>query len=349
MSTESNNPTFNAGGDKPAAGGARRYRYSTASTTAAADATVLRAAAALPSVALDWNKITMALVAVGICFLALYRSELLGLTNIWYTDIGWSHGFVVPLISVFFVWARWDTLRRLTPKGTWVGLMLVLLATVGQMLFRASGTVQMSNLSVLVLLYGVVLFVFGWEHLRILWLPITYLVFAIPPPSPLYVAMTTPMQQIAASIGVTLLPLFGAMGLQHGTTIQVATAKGMMSLNVEEACSGMRMLVAFFALAVALAYSTNRPIWQKVFLALSALPIAILCNGLRVTLTGVLGAKLGEEWAHGATHETLGLLMLIPAMFMQLGLAWLLDKKFGLQWVLDRMFIEDAGSTGGTS
>src|ERR1700733_4817105 len=99
MSSESNNPTFNAGGDKPAAGGARRYRYSTG-----LPATALRAEIAAPglgtisdapSVALEWNKITLALVGVGICFLALYRSELLGLTNIWYTDIGWSHGFVV--------------------------------------------------------------------------------------------------------------------------------------------------------------------------------------------------------------------------------------------------------------
>jgi exosortase len=296
----------------------------------------------LSGLPLEWDRITWALVGAGVCFLLLYYNEIVGLTNIWYSDISWSHGFVVPLISIFFIWNKWETLRRLVPKGATVaGGLLVMLGVVGQVLFRATGTVHMSNLSMLVVMYGMVLYVFGWEHLKILWLPITFLIFAVPPPSPLYVAMTTPMQQIAAYLGVSLLPIFGAVGEQHGTVIRVATSNGMMSLNVEEACSGMRMLIAFFALAVALAYSTARPTWQKVFLAVSALPIAILCNGLRVTLTGVLGSHLGGEWARGATHETLGLLMLIPALFMQLGMAWLLDKQFGWAWVQKRLFIED--------
>jgi exosortase/archaeosortase family protein len=97
---------------------------------------------------------------------------------------------------------------------------------------------------------------------------------------------------------------------------------------------------------VALGYSTARPMWQKVFLGVSALPIAILCNGLRVTLTGVLGARFGEEWARGATHETLGLLMLIPALFMQLGMAWLLDRQFGWAWLQKRIFIDETPGGG---
>ena len=203
------------------------------------------------------------------------------------------------------------------------------MGVVGQILFRATGVLHMSTLSIVVVLLGTVLFVFGWEYLKILWLPLGYLVFAIPPPKPLYVAMTTPMQMIAAKTGVIILALFGTEAQQQGNLIDVFNGTpNPLRLNVEEACSGMKMLVAFFALAVALAYSTARPMWQKVFLAVCALPIAILCNGLRVALTGEMGVRLGQQWTEGKTHEYVGMLMLIPALFLQLAMAWVLDRLF---------------------
>jgi exosortase/archaeosortase family protein len=137
------------------------------------------------------------------------------------------------------------------------------------------------------------------------------------------------MQQIAAELGVQLLPLFGGSGERHGTVIDVVFGSHHLNrLNVEQACSGMRMLVAFFALAVALAYSTDRPTWQKILLACFALPVAILCNGFRVTLTAVMAHHLGDQYAAGNAHEYLGLVMLGPALFMQLGVAWVLDRLF---------------------
>jgi exosortase len=201
---------------------------------------------------------------------------------------------------------------------------------VGQVLYRATGTAHMSMLSILVVLMGTTLFVLGWDYLKILWLPIGYLVFAIPPPNTLYAALTIPMQQIAAEVGVWFMPLFGSEAHRMGTIIQVMKSGGgePVTLEVEQACSGMRMLVAFLALAVALAYSTPRPVWQKVFLAVSAVPIAIFCNALRVTLTGIMVAKVNPHWGEGNAHAYFGLLMLIPAMFMQLALAWVLERLF---------------------
>jgi exosortase len=137
------------------------------------------------------------------------------------------------------------------------------------------------------------------------------------------------MQMFAAVFGVWLFPLFGIDAMRSGTVINlIAAGHKPMQLNVEQACSGMRMLVAFFALAVALAYSTNRPTWQKLTLAACALPIAIICNGFRVTMTGVLAVRVDEGWAAGKAHEYFGLLMLGPAMLMQLGVAWVLDRIF---------------------
>src|SRR5205085_1095578 len=138
---------------------------------------------------------------------------------------------------------KWETLRRLVPNGSWAGLYVLLLGVLGQVLFRATGLVQMSELSILVVLFGAVLFIFGWEHLKILWLPIAFLAFALPPPDPLYQQLTSPMRVIAAHLGVQLLPLFGGEGIVGGTTIDVSFGGKHLArpLEVADACSGMKM------------------------------------------------------------------------------------------------------------
>jgi exosortase len=209
-----------------------------------------------------------------------------------------------------------------------VGAAVLLVAIGGQILYRATGVEHMSFISLPLVFFGLVLFVFGWEHLKVLWLPIGYLAFALPPPVSLYVKLTQPMQMIAAELGVQMLPLVGGSGERMGTVIQVTFGSVTKPLEVAEACSGMRLLVAFFALAVALGYSSNRPMWQKVTLAVCALPIAILCNGLRVMLTGLLVVKVSDSWGRGDAHGFFGLTMLVPALLLQLAVAWVLDRLF---------------------
>jgi exosortase len=275
-----------------------------------------------------WHWVWLALMVVGVAICVLYYITLAHLSQRWIRDAGWSHGFVVPLISAFFIYTKWDVLKELTPHGSIIGLGVLLIAIIGQVLFRATGLEHMSLLSLPLVFFGLVLFVFGWDYLKILWLPIGYLIFALPPPQSLYVKLTTPMQMIAAELGVQLLPLFGGEGLRHGTVIDVAFGNQATRLEVAQACSGMRLLVAFFALAVALGYSSNRPMWQKVTLAFFALPIAILCNGLRVTMTGFLSVKVSPDWATGDAHGFFGLTMLLPALLLQLAVAWVLDRLF---------------------
>ena len=129
-------------------------------------------------------------------------------------------------------------------------------------------------------------------------------------------------------MGLFLLRLMNYEADLSGTIINVYRGGVAIPLNVELACSGMKMLVAFFALAIALAYSTSRPVWQKVFLAACALPIAIFCNAMRVAFTALLVVHYGEQWAKGSAHAYFGLLMLIPAMILQISVAWVLDRIF---------------------
>lgn len=279
------------------------------------------------------------LVLGGSIFYLFYGIVIATLKNRWYSDPSWSHGFLVPLFSAFLVYQAWDRLVSLPIKPNyWLGLPLFLFACFGNIFFLIFGQYNSAHLSLLVCLIGLTLFLFGVDHLRILWLPICYLLFCIPIPEGLYVRMTAPLQELAAGGAATLLPLFGIQAERHGVEITVPRGpfEPPESLNVAEACSGMRMVVAFFALAVILAYSKKQPMWHKLFLSCCALPIALLCNILRVTLIGILFIYINRDYARGTTHQWVGLLMLIPAMGLQLGLAW----------VLDRIFVDDGAAEG---
>lgn len=322
-------PTHNA--VAPASPGTRpRFRYQEDAVPAAAPAGAQAAAApTLMPLAEDTRKrLLTGSLFLAIGFSSFFLLNWIQLASIWARDASWSHGFAVPVLSGVLIFLNWDHLRRLPVRSSRTGLFLLLYGILSQILFSATGQLQMSNLSMLVVLFGAALFVLGWEQMKVLWLPIGFLLFMIPPPQTLYVRLTTPMQNIAAAIGVHLLPLFGVDAYRAGTTIGVRTATQWDSLNVAEACSGIRMLVAFGALAVVLAYSTPRPMWQKLFLAWCAAPVAILCNALRVTLTGVMHVYAGASYAEGSAHEMLGFLMLVPAGLMQLGLAAILDRIF---------------------
>ncbi len=268
------------------------------------------------------------ILLLAVPFFYLYRINLNDLVSVWYTNPSFSQGFVIPFISAFFIVQNWSQLKALPWKRSWAGLAVLVFGVGAQVLFLATGQIIFSHLTLLVVLLGLALFILGWEHMRYLWLPIAYLLFMINPPQSLYVKITGKLQILAAWLGVHILPFFNISATRSATQISVLNHGQWFPLDVAEACSGIRSLTAFLALAIALAYTTTRPMWQKIFLALCAIPVAILCNALRVALTGVFLVTLGPEWARGSTHESLGMLMLIPALFMQLGIAWVLDHIF---------------------
>jgi len=286
--------------------------------------------------------VLLALLACAAAFGVLFAFNFAALESVWYRDPSWSHGYGIPVLAVILVMLHWDRLKGMAIEPSRMGLVILAYGVGSQVLFRVTGQSYLSNMSVVVVLYGVTLFIFGWNVMRVMWLPIGYLTLMVNLPASLYAKITSPLQIIAAQVGVALLPVLGISADREGTVIKVMTSAGIRKLEVEQACSGIRMLIAFVALAVVLAYSTPRPAWQKVVLTLSSVPVAILCNSFRVTLTGWLYVH-APQYAEGAPHAYLGLLMLIPAMAMQMGIGW----------TLVRIFIESpespAGAAGGAT
>jgi len=307
--------------------------------------------------------VKIAVIGGLLCF--LFRPELERIVRLWLTDASWSHGFLIPLFSLYFVNQRRDDILaleyardplfrllrgrkpgRLPPGGTrpsYLGLLLLLgtLAFYGFNLVSPSGYAYFRPLSVIAALGAVVLFLGGWPLVRHTWLPILFLVFAVPLPRRYYVGLTMPMRKIAASVATALLNLVGGVEASATGVIIDVVYQGRRlepGLNVAEACSGMRLLMAFLALGVAMAYLHQRPLWQRLVLLASTVPIAILCNIVRVTATGFIYVFLHPEFTQGVYHDLLGLAML-PLAFGLYGF---------LAWFMSSLFVEEDDALGET-
>lgn len=276
---------------------------------------------------------------VGVLIFLLFHDEIGRLVHIWSTDGNWSHGFVVPLFSAYFIYANKDQFVGVPVRANAFGL-LILLAGIGVYFGWMADLIQfdiLRSLALMMCIFGATLFLGGWRIMRILWLPILYLFFAIPIPDRIYVQLTMPLRHLAAAVSTAVLNLLpGVQAENAGVTINLMRYGQIVPpLNVADACSGMRVLIGLCALGVAITYLADRPNWQRITMVALCLPIAIFTNLVRVTTTGLFHLYGLEGIASGAGHAGWGIVMYSLA----LGLFYLVS------WVLSRLFIDDEDET----
>jgi exosortase len=180
-------------------------------------------------------------------------------------------------------------------------------------------------------LFGVVLMLTGWRVMQYAWFPIAYLICGIPWPPLVYSYIASPLQVLAAGVAVNALRFTGVTAYRSGTKIHMASTsitEPMRTLNVAEACAGLRSLMTFITVGVAVAFLSARPLWQKIIITISAIPIAIFCNVMRVAGQGLLDHYVSEQLSQSFAHQFVGIVMLIPAFFMILAVGWVLDHLF---------------------
>ncbi len=239
----------------------------------------------------------------------LYWPVLRHLAWQWWDDQNYSHGFLIPLMSAYFVWDRRERLRKLADAPSWLGLA-VLVGGVGILLLgNVAAELFVMRASLLVIIAGLVPYLLGRKHLKALAFPILYLIFMIPPPDVLFNSITFPLQLFAARTATSTLQLLNIPVLREGNVITLANT----TLEVAEACSGIRSLVTLLALATTLAYFTQRGVWRAMALVVSAVPIAILANASRVAGTGILAHHYGARIAEGFLHTFSGWLLFLVA------------------------------------
>ena len=253
---------------------------------------------------------------------ALYYEIFAGLFYDWDNDPNYSHGFIVPLMSAYFVYERWNQLRTLPIQPSLLGIPILILG-VGMLIIGSVGAELFAQrISFIVVITGLILLILGKRILMTLSLPIVFLLFMIPLPAIVVNTIAFPLQIFAAQTASFCLFNLGIPVLREGNLISLAGS----TLEVAEACSGLRSLVALLALGTVYAYFSQRQMWKRWALVLLSIPIAILANAFRVTGTGVLANYWGTEAAEGFYHTFEGWIVFVVAFILLLGCGALIGK-----------------------
>ncbi len=262
---------------------------------------------------------------IGTLFYMMFHPEIVRLCRSW-TDSSESHGMLIPAFSLYFVFQVREELGRTVGKASIVGF-LSMIGCLAAYLFAINYQYGYPKPILMILMIAAIVFALGgWRILRLVWLPILFLWFAIPLPSSIHEGITIPMRMMASSVAAVILNFFPDVTCHASGVLIHGAYKGEgFDLNVAEACSGMRLLRAFVALGVAMAYLEKRPLAHRLVLLASTIPIAILCNVIRVLLTGIIYIFVGAKYAQGTLHDMLGLVMLALAFGFYGIIAWVMN------------------------
>jgi exosortase len=254
----------------------------------------------------------------------VYVPTLTMLAHAWVHNPRYSHGWLVPLFAVYLLWFR---RARLRTAGSWESSWWGLPVLLAGLALHGTGTyfyIDWFNAASLPLsLAGLVILLGGWPALRWAWPTAAFLFFMAPLPYVLEVALGYPLQRLATIVSTYTLQTLGFLAVAEGNVIRL----GEVHIGVAEACSGLGMLVLFVALAVAVVLLVHRPWFEKLLIAVSAVPIALLVNIVRITATGVLHKTVDSAWADYVFHDLSGWLM------MPLALALLWAELRLLDWL----------------
>jgi len=243
----------------------------------------------------------------------------------------YSHGYLVPLFAVILLWLRRQPLGPVANSERWIGVGIVALSVAMRLATAYYALVIPEMLTFLPALIGIMMLTGGWSLTHWAWPSVAFLVFMYPLPDFIERGMLDPMQGMATAMSTFALQTLGFSAFSEGNRIMM----GDLQMGVVDACSGLRMLTIFFALATAITLVTDRPWWERAIIIASAIPIALAVNVIRITVTGVLHRLVNAEVANAIFHDFAGWVM----MPMALGFLYV-----ELQ-VLSHLFVtEDDGS-----
>lgn len=256
----------------------------------------------------------------------VYWNSLLLVAEKWEAP-EYSHGYLVPVFALVLLWLRWEPLGKVSAWAQWSGVALIL-GGLGMRLGAAYFNLIIPDMvSILPCLAGAFLMFGGWNAILWAWPSVGFLVFMFPWPDAMERNLLRPLQAMATRASTFVLQTLGQSAYSDGNRIML----NEVQLGIVDACAGLRMLTIFLALATALTLVTVRPVWERILIILSAIPIALAVNVIRISATGILHLTVGEEIANKVFHDLAGWVMMPMA--------------FGLLYIelqlLSHLFIED--------
>jgi len=246
-----------------------------------------------------------------ILLIACYFPVLSQLVNKWYNDEDMGHGFFVPVIAAYIAWQNRDKLYESGLRINNWGLAVIILAGLQLYVSTLAAELFTQRTAFIESIIGVVLYLGGMQAVRILSFPLVLLFFMVPIPSVIYNQITFPLQMFASWVAEVSLSMMGYAVLRDGNVLELASQK----LSVVEACSGIRSLLSLTFLSLVYAYFFDSRVWMRYFLFAATIPIAIIANSGRVTLTGIL-SEIRPDLAHGFFHSASGWVIFMIALFI---------------------------------
>jgi exosortase A len=258
----------------------------------------------------NWSAASVVLLLAS--FVLLFYPVLSTLVYHWSIDDNYSHGYLIVPLALYLAWERRHRLAALPIRGSWLGLVLVI-GSVGVLIAgRLGAELFLTRVPIIGVAAGSVLFLLGWQHLRVLAFPILFLFLMIPIPSIIFNQIAFPLQLIASRFGELALQVASVPVLREGNVITLANTQ----LEVAEACSGIRSLISLLTLAIVFGYFMYASMPLRWILAFATVPVAIVANGLRVAGTGIAAHYYGREAAEGFFHTFSGWLVFLVALAM---------------------------------
>ena len=256
-----------------------------------------------------------------VLLVAAYFPILQRLVEQWMTDEDVGHGFFVPVVAAYVAWQRREEILALDYTPAWWGVAVMAWGAFQGYVGTLGAELFLQRTSFLVTLVGLLLVTGGTRLVRVLAFPLLLLPFMIPIPSIIYNQITFPLQLFASQVAEYVLGLMGIPVLRDGNVLELASQK----LSVVEACSGIRSLLSLTFLSLVYSYFFDSKVWMRWALLIGTVPIAILANAGRVTITGIL-SEINPELARGFFHSLEGWIIFIIAFVMLAGLHAILHR-----------------------
>ena len=245
----------------------------------------------------------------GLLTMACFAPVLRSLVKQWASDPDMGHGFFVPVIAGYIVWQKRDELLAIKPRPNWWGLVVVVFAGVQLMIGTLGAELFLARTAFVIMLIGVVWLLGGDLMLKKLAFPLFLLFFMVPIDAVIYNQITFPLQLLASRLADSALTLLSVPVLREGNILELPNQR----LSVVEACSGIRSLLSLTFLSLVYGYFFEKKTWIRVVLFFSTVPIAIVANSSRVTITGIL-TQVKPDAAEGFFHEAEGWVIFMVAL-----------------------------------
>jgi exosortase len=277
----------------------------------------------MTSKARDIIKDRMFLIVAGLTIL-IYLPAIIDLISDWWNDPNYSHGFLIPIISFYLIWRKKGDLADIKTESSRFGLAIIICGIILFVLGNGASEYFTVRLSLVIILFGLVLYHFGKALISKIWFALLFLVFMIPIPYVLYFSVAFPLQILASKITVTILNGIGMTVIRQGNIIILPN----QVLEVAGACSGMRSLVSLLALGAIYAYLTQKKLPAQVILFLATVPIAVAGNVFRVLMTTLIVYLSDLGVTEEPMHSIMGASVFVIAFIMLFIFGAILRKLF---------------------